>query len=152
MYEKCKGWATVICKRCSKNLYRVQRLPLQRLLPGSRRFACPDCGRKYLVFLDLLCHYCNHALRVVPRQGWQRLILGSSRHECTYCGHRYIRVCGVLLSLPFSYKQFEARKFQSHQKHLSPEHAQAPDKSSVKASCLDRAAKPIVTNYRLGSR
>lgn len=113
----------MICKKCSKKLFRVPRHPLQRLLPGSRRFACPDCGRKYLIFLDLVCQYCNHALQLIPRQNWQRLIPCSSKHECTQCGHRFIQICGLLISLPFSPKQLMAKRFQSQLGQLPAQRA-----------------------------
>lgn len=89
----------MICKRCSKTLKRVRRKSWQRLLPGSRRFACTNCGRRYLIFLDLLCEYCNHALKSVPRGRLLRLLPGSAKYACTHCPSRFLSFLGVLFEL-----------------------------------------------------
>ena len=91
----------MICRHCSKTLLRIRRHPLQRLLPSTRRFACTDCGRRYLLFVDVLCKHCDHPLTIVPRTRLQRLIPGCTRHACRNCGHRFFSLFGVLLGNGF---------------------------------------------------
>ena len=50
---------TVKCKQCKEPLYRVPRSPFQKLLIGSKRFACSHCGRVFVKFFGILfkTHY-----------------------------------------------------------------------------------------------
>ena len=38
------------CPLCKKVAHRIRRLFFQRILVGSRRFECPGCHKRFLLF------------------------------------------------------------------------------------------------------
>lgn len=44
-----EGMAAVRCPHCNRQMRRIHRnLLIKLLLPGSRRYECTDCSRRYL--------------------------------------------------------------------------------------------------------